>query len=589
MLFTDSGDYFRWFANSLILTVVQVAGTLLVSSFVAYGFAMYEFKGKTAAFIAVLLLLTVPFEMLMFPLYVQVNEWGLSNTYTIIVLPFLASAVTIFFFRQYLRGIPKDILEAGRLDGVSEFGIFFRLVLPISKPALAAGTAFALLAACSSGGSPSSSSTTSEAAPAPAASSEAAPEPAAPGATTLQMWVFAELHAAFYEDMADKWNAANPDRPIDLQITVYPYEDMHNKLQLAVNSGQGLPDIADIEVNKFANFTKGSNPPLLDLTEAAAPYKADIVQARLDLYSKDGKILGFPTHVGAFVAFYNTELLEGAGIDYTTIVTWDDFQAAGAKYHEATGKNFGIASTGVFFQDTLIVAQLGGNIFDIFDASGNLQLTSPEVIQAFEIEKAMQDAGAVATIAGGSPDSEEAFGAINNGDYAAVVYPAWYTSRYVDYMPDLAGKVAIAPAPVTEGAKVKTIGGGGTGTSVMAASPNKDLAADYVAYAKLSEDANIAVWEVLGFDPVNMAVWEDEAITKNPDNKFNKYFQNNLFDVLNSVKDSIGHFQSFSDPNWPPVDSWFRTVTLNEIFENGTPVAQALEQAQADLKNDIGQ
>jgi len=138
MLFTDSGYYFRWFANSLILTVLQVVGTLLVSSFVAYGFAMYEFKGKTAAFIAVLLLLTVPFEMLMFPLYVQVNEWGLSNTYTIIVLPFLASAVTIFFFRQYLRGIPKDILEAGRLDGVSEYGIFFRLVLPISKPALAA-------------------------------------------------------------------------------------------------------------------------------------------------------------------------------------------------------------------------------------------------------------------------------------------------------------------------------------------------------------------------------------------------------------------------------------------------------------------
>lgn len=138
MLFTDSGDYFRWFGNSLLLTVLQVVGTLLVSSFVAYGFAMYDFKGKTAAFIVVLLLLSTPFEMLMLPLYVQVNEWGMGNSFAIIVLPFLASATTIFFFRQYFSGIPKEIIEAGRVDGVTEYGIFFRLILPISTPAMAA-------------------------------------------------------------------------------------------------------------------------------------------------------------------------------------------------------------------------------------------------------------------------------------------------------------------------------------------------------------------------------------------------------------------------------------------------------------------
>ena len=138
LLFTDSGPFFRWFANTVLLTVAQVAGTLLVSSFVAYGFAMYEFRTKTLWFIMVLLVLTVPFEMLMLPLYVQVNDMGLADTYTVIALPFLASAVTIFFFRQYFLGIPKEIIEAGRVDGVSEFGIFFRLVLPITKPAMAA-------------------------------------------------------------------------------------------------------------------------------------------------------------------------------------------------------------------------------------------------------------------------------------------------------------------------------------------------------------------------------------------------------------------------------------------------------------------
>lgn len=138
MLFTDSGLYFQWFWNSLILTLVQVAGTLLVSSFVAYGFAMYEFRGKSLGFILVIILMTIPFEMLMLPLYVQVNDIGAADQYWIVVLPFLAQAVTIFFFRQYFLGVPKEILEAGRVDGVSEFGIFFRLVAPIARPAFAA-------------------------------------------------------------------------------------------------------------------------------------------------------------------------------------------------------------------------------------------------------------------------------------------------------------------------------------------------------------------------------------------------------------------------------------------------------------------
>ncbi|MER7797741.1 carbohydrate ABC transporter permease [Microbacterium sp. NPDC096154] len=138
ILFTESGDYFLWFWNSLWLTAVQVVLTLLVSSFVSYGLAMYDFRGKQAVFIAVLIVMTVPFEMMMLPLYMQVNDFDLADTFIVIFLPFLAHAMTIFFFRQYFLGVPYELVEAGRVDGVSEFGIFFRLVLPIAKPAIAA-------------------------------------------------------------------------------------------------------------------------------------------------------------------------------------------------------------------------------------------------------------------------------------------------------------------------------------------------------------------------------------------------------------------------------------------------------------------
>lgn len=406
------------------------------------------------------------------------------------------------------------------------------------------------------------------------------------GRTALEMWVFAELHATYYEQMAERWNEENPDRPIDLEVTVYPYDDMHNKLQLAANSGEGLPDLVDIEVSQFSNFvTEDGRSPLSDLTEVAEPYKDEVVQARLDLYNRGGVQYGLPTHVGAFVAFYNTTLLEAAGIDYTTITTWDDFQAAGTAYNQATGKAFGVASTGVNMVENLMIAQLGGNLFA---EDGSVAVNSPEVVEALEFEQAMQEAGAISTIPGGSPDAEEAYGAINDGGYAAIVYPAWYTSRFVDYMPDLAGDVAIAPAPVFEDAEVATIGGGGTGAAVPEASPNKEIAAEWLAYAKLSPEANVAVWEILGFDPVNMSVWEDQEVTHNPENKFNAYFQTNLFDVLNTVKEDIGHFEAFTNPNLPAVDDVFTTVTYTQIFDNGVPAEEALNQAQTDLENQIG-
>lgn len=137
-LFTGDHAYFTWFFNSILLTVVQVALTLFISATVAYGFAAYEFKGKNFLFICVLLIMMVPFEILLLPLYTLIHNLGMMNSYSAIVLPGIASAATIFFFRQYLSGIPKEIIAAGRVDGASEYGIYLRLILPIMKPSFAA-------------------------------------------------------------------------------------------------------------------------------------------------------------------------------------------------------------------------------------------------------------------------------------------------------------------------------------------------------------------------------------------------------------------------------------------------------------------
>jgi arabinosaccharide transport system permease protein len=142
LFFGGDHNYWRWFTNSIILTTVQTLLTLFVSAWVGYGFAIYNFRGKNVLFVCVLIVMMIPLEILMLPLYREIILLKLPNSYAAIILPFLANPIAIFFFTQYLKGIPKEIIDSGRIDGCSEYGIFIKLILPIMTPALAAMAIF---------------------------------------------------------------------------------------------------------------------------------------------------------------------------------------------------------------------------------------------------------------------------------------------------------------------------------------------------------------------------------------------------------------------------------------------------------------
>ncbi|WP_070000274.1 carbohydrate ABC transporter permease [Cellulosilyticum sp. I15G10I2] len=137
-LFTGKNSYFMWFKNSIVITAVQASLTLIVSAVVGYGFAMYDFKYKNQLFMCVILIMMIPMEIIMLPLYKQMIGMKLIDTIWGIILPFVASPAPIFFFRQYLSGIPRELMEAGRIDGCSEYGIFGRIILPLMAPSFAA-------------------------------------------------------------------------------------------------------------------------------------------------------------------------------------------------------------------------------------------------------------------------------------------------------------------------------------------------------------------------------------------------------------------------------------------------------------------
>jgi len=134
----DGHRYFMWYKNSLVLMVVTVVLTLLVCYIVAYGLTMYNYKLKNFLFFLVIATMMVPFEILILPLYKEMIGLKLVDTIWGVMLPGICGASTIFFFRQYMSGLPKDLLDAGRIDGATEYGICFKIMMPITKPAFAA-------------------------------------------------------------------------------------------------------------------------------------------------------------------------------------------------------------------------------------------------------------------------------------------------------------------------------------------------------------------------------------------------------------------------------------------------------------------
>lgn len=135
----------RFFLNSVIVAAVTVVSVLFTSALAGYAFAKFTFAGKKLLFIFVLSTMMIPFQIRMVPLFIMVTNWHLADTYAGIILPGLVDAFGIFLMRQFIASIPNDLLDAARIDGASEPGIFVRIVLPLIQPALSALAIFTLI------------------------------------------------------------------------------------------------------------------------------------------------------------------------------------------------------------------------------------------------------------------------------------------------------------------------------------------------------------------------------------------------------------------------------------------------------------
>ena len=127
----------RLYLNSLIVTTCTVLGVLFTSSLAGFAFAKYQFPGKNILFYCILATLMIPFFVTLIPVFYIVRQLGWIDTYQGIVVPGIISAYGIFMMRQFIQGIPDEYVDAARIDGASEPTIYFRVIVPLVRPAMA--------------------------------------------------------------------------------------------------------------------------------------------------------------------------------------------------------------------------------------------------------------------------------------------------------------------------------------------------------------------------------------------------------------------------------------------------------------------
>ena len=134
--------YLTFILNTLKLTIIITALQLFTSSFAGYAFAKLDFKGRDIIFLAYIASIAIPWQSYMVPQFIMMRKLGLVDTHWALILLQAFSAFGVFLMRQFFISIPNDIIHAARIDGLSEYGIYFRIMLPLSKPALATLTIF---------------------------------------------------------------------------------------------------------------------------------------------------------------------------------------------------------------------------------------------------------------------------------------------------------------------------------------------------------------------------------------------------------------------------------------------------------------
>jgi len=393
----------------------------------------------------------------------------------------------------------------------------------------------------------------------------------------LEFWTFVDAHTDFMQARVEEFNAANDEYNITLDASTADFEEMHDRLLIALQTGTGAPDIVDIEIQRFATFLRGE-VPLHPLTDIIDNHRDQLVEERTAPYRAEGVEYGIDYHLGAWVMYYNNAVLEEAGVDVDSIVTWDDYIAAGEQVVANTDSLMTSVETTDRFTVIGLMLQNGGGTYD---ENNELILDSPENAEALQLVSDMVNVHEIAGVAeGGLHHDEGYYEALNSGNYASVWMPLWYVTRFKDFMPDTEGDILIRPLPEFPNSDFISTMGGGTGTAITTQieEDKLDAAKQFLEFAKLTYDSQVALYTDLGFDPFRNDVYQDPALTET-----DPWFGDEP--VMTNVQAMFDRLApEFTGPRYPEVILELRDLVAFEVIEEGADPAEALQRAADKIR-----
>lgn len=398
--------------------------------------------------------------------------------------------------------------------------------------------------------------------------------------TTLVWWKFNDEEVI--DTQLERWNEEHPDKQIELDIQKYSLDELVSKLQMSLSTGAGMPDIADVEISSLGIFMNGTEDdiqffPLDKYVEA----EADALQMqRMAQYYFADHYYGVDINCGTSVAYYNTELLDAVGINYEDIVTYDDYVEAGRKYYEATGKPWTVFEVTTNNMLYALIAQHGG---DYFDEDGNITLNSETNVETFTWMQDLIKEGVATTAPGGACTAEEFITFFTDGGCASVIMPSWFTLQMYYTMPDLAGKMAIAPMPLWEEDGYTGAGIGGTSTMVYKNSENAELAAEFICDGRISHQGALEIGEILGMDPVRLDVYDELAADSTIFTK--TFLVNDFFEAISAAQENVAK-QNYNT-YYPYLEDLLGETVCYAIFVDMKDVQTVLDEGAASLQQTI--
>ena len=323
---------------------------------------------------------------------------------------------------------------------------------------------------------------------------------------SLELWTFADTHGRWFRDQAERYREhVNPD--FELKIVQIAFGDLSDRLRISLQArGVGAPDIADIHQGAFGSFLRGGGETglvaLNDMLEAGG-YGDLLVSSRLSLYTFKGRTFGIPHGLAPVVLYYRADIWETAGFDPQGFEVWADFVEAARAIKAARPDCVPLPLPGTLHE--ILLRQRGS---DYFDAEGRVIIDSEVSAGTMNWLLGLQDEG----IAAQPPSGNASWAALKQGTLISVVSADWYAGFFKDNAPELAGLWKAAPLPAWEPGGLRTSVLGGTGAAVIATSPNREVALDFLRFAMLSIEGTVRRFELTSLFPPFIPAMKDERL-----------------------------------------------------------------------------